>query len=242
MARRTSHSVSFEEYGRTVLGAPLQWMPPKSGNLDFLIIAGIHGEEPDTTVVLSRALRSLPRDSVHDDMGIILCANPDGLALGTRGNARGVDLNRNFASENWQKDPVFCRWHVEDTEKIPIDTGSHAASEPETSGIQHLVLERERSPRRILSLHGPLDCIDDPDCSPFGQWLAEKTGANLVPEIGYPTPGSMGSWAEERSISLVTWEFPNRGIEALSQQFVPILHDCMSRGPDKLEPCRSDSD
>jgi protein MpaA len=50
-----------EVYGQSVLGQPLEvWVPQ-----DFvpparlLLMAGIHGEEPETTCVLSRTLRSL---------------------------------------------------------------------------------------------------------------------------------------------------------------------------------------
>lgn len=214
------------------MGAPLQWLPPRRGKLKFLLMAGLHGEEPDTTVILSRALRSLAPEDIDAEVGVILCANPDGLALGTRGNCRGVDLNRNFDSHNWQPDPVSCRWHVEDSEGIPIRTGIGPASEPETSALQRLISDQK--PSRILSLHGPLDCIDDPDRSQLGEWLSAVTGSPLVQEIGYPTPGSMGSWAAENSIGLTTWEFPVEGIESLSRRFAPVLMDCLRLPLDQL--------
>jgi len=243
MPRRTSLNLSLEAYGRTVDGAPLLWLPPQSGELDLLLVAGLHGEEPDTTVVLSRGLRSRETREIQPNVGVILCANPDGLSRGTRGNALGIDLNRNFSSANWRPEPASCRWHVGDEEGIPIETGDTSGSEPETAALQDLILTWK--PKLVLSLHGPLDCIDDPEASPLGRWLSEKTGSPLVREIGYPTPGSMGSWAAEQSIPLITWEFPIEGIETLSRRFVPILEECLCLPHKKLEPggnhCASDS-
>jgi protein MpaA len=86
-------------YGRSVLGLPLEvWRPREACRL--LVFAGIHGEEPETTFALSRALRQLSTPSPH--AAVVLAANPDGLIRGTRGNARGVELNRNFPTADWQ--------------------------------------------------------------------------------------------------------------------------------------------
>ena len=80
-------------YGRSQLGNELEFWRPQ-GTCKLLVFAGIHGEEPETTFALSRALRQLSELSPH--CAVVLAANPDGLSRGTRGNARGVDLNRNF--------------------------------------------------------------------------------------------------------------------------------------------------
>ena len=86
-----------KEYGCSVLGAPLRYYPCRSA-CRLLVFAAIHGEEPETTFLLSRCLRAFDTNFKH--VAFVLCANPDGVALGTRGNANGVDLNRNFATSN----------------------------------------------------------------------------------------------------------------------------------------------
>lgn len=220
MSRRVDHTLSFESYGESVLGTSLQWIPSKE-KCKLLIVAGIHGEEPDTTVSLSRAYRSLRADELDSHVASILCANPDGVQLGTRGNANGVDLNRNFPTQTWQNTPATCRWHADEPERLPILTGSAPGSEPETTALVRLI--EHLAPSSILSLHGPLACVDDPLATPLGNWIAGKTGLPLVPDVGYPTPGSLGTWAAERNIPIVTWEFPPERIEILSRSQVPVL-------------------
>ena len=220
MSLRTELGLELKTYGHSVLKAQLSWFPP-SADCKLLIIAGIHGEEPDTTVSLSRAIRSIETADISESIGLILTANPDGLQLGTRGNARGVDLNRNFPTTNWQAEPTNCRWHADEDLALPILTGNHAGSEPETAALIELI--RSTSPDRILALHGPLACIDDPQPGPFAEWLAEETGLPLHTEIGYPTPGSLGTWGDEQGIPVTTLEFPPEGIEILSRTQVPTL-------------------
>ncbi|MEM7601223.1 MAG: murein tripeptide amidase MpaA, partial [Verrucomicrobiota bacterium] len=214
MSRRTALELPLTRYGESVSGAPLEFFPARE-TCDLLIIAGLHGEESDGTILLSRALRSIPPTAIFSNLSFVLCANPDGVSLGTRGNANGVDLNRNFPASNWSPAPSTCRWHADEEETIPILTGESAASEPETRALISLV--EKQAPRQILTLHGPLACIDDPDESPLGRWIADLTGLPLVTEIGYPTLGSMGSWAMEAELPIITWEFPPDGVETLSR-------------------------
>ncbi len=221
-SHRTALDLDLTIYGRSSLGAPLHWIPPR-GNCEILIIAGIHGEEADTTISLSRALRSIGQDDIAPNIGLVLCANPDGLALGTRGNAKGVDLNRNFPTANWQSDPTTCRWHADEEIHLPILTGELAGSESETKDL--ITIIEQSQPEVLLALHGPLACIDDPGPTPLGNWLAQKTSLPLVGDIGYPTPGSLGTWGDENDIPVVTWEFPSEGVESLSRSQVPLLCD-----------------
>ncbi len=220
MGLRTSLDLDQETYGRSRNGTPLTWIPPRA-SCSLLVIAGVHGEEPDTTVSLSRALRSIPTGAISPSVGLVLSVNPDGLNLGTRGNAKGVDLNRNFPTANWQSEPAICRWHADEELALPISTGASPGSEPETEALIGLI--QTARPARILALHGPLACIDDPEPGAFSRWLSASTGLPLLEEIGYPTPGSLGTWGAENDLPVITWEFPPEGIEILSRSQVPTL-------------------
>lgn len=212
------------QYGESVDGLPLTVYLPDSGNAEIVILASIHGDEAETTVVVSEALRCLPAGELQS--AVILCGNPDGLLRGTRGNARGVDLNRNFPTTNWNPDPVHYKTRANDARDIALSPGSAPASEPETVALLSL-LEKLR-PRAVVTLHAALACIDDAGDSYLGRQLAARCELPLIAEIGYPTPGSMGTWASERQLNLVTWELEAASLYDLKDRHVPILIDLMT--------------
>jgi protein MpaA len=211
-------------YGTSGDGLPLTVYLPDSGIAEVVILAAIHGDEPETTVAVSEALRCLP--SCDLQAAVILCGNPDGMVRGTRGNGRGVDLNRNFPTSNWSPDPVFYKSRANDARDIALSPGSHAASEPETTAL--LALLDRLKPRAVVSLHSALACVDDAGASHLGRHLAGRCALPFLTEIGYPTPGSMGTWAGEQGLNLVTLELEDESLYTLKDRHVPILIDLMT--------------
>ncbi len=211
-------------FGASLDGVPLTVYLPDTGSAEIVVLASIHGDEAETTVVVSEALRCLPGGDLR--AAVILCANPDGMLRGTRGNGRGVDLNRNFPTSNWSPDPVFYKTRANDARDIALSPGAGAASEPETAALLSL-LDRLH-PRAVVSLHAALACIDDAGGSHLGRQLAARCALPLLTEIGYPTPGSMGTWAAEQGLTLVTWELEAASLYDLKDRHVPILTDLMA--------------
>jgi len=216
------HAIS--QYGSSLEGLPLHVHLPESGAADIVVLASIHGDESETTVVVSEALRCIPRGELK--AAVILCGNPDGMLRGTRGNARGVDLNRNFPTSNWKPDQVFYKTRAHDARDIALSPGAQPASEPETVAL--LGLLGRLKPRAVVSLHASLACIDDAGNSHLGRELATRCDLPLLNEIGYPTPGSMGTWAGEQGLTLVTWELEAASLYELKDHHVPILIDLMT--------------
>lgn len=212
------------EYGKSLEGLPLTVFSPDDRGAELVILAAIHGDETETTVVVSEALRSLPAGELR--AAVILTGNPDGVVRGTRGNARGVDLNRNFPTSNWQPGEVFYKSRANDARDIALTPGAAPASEPETRAL--LALLEELQPRAIVTLHSALACIDDAGGSHLGRQLAARCELPLLTEIGYPTPGSMGTWALERDLTLVTYEVEDASLYTLKDRHVPIMLDLMT--------------
>lgn len=211
-------------YGQSYLGAPLLYFPAQVAadetDRPGMVMAGTHGDEVAAVVALSCALRSIPPDALRHH--VILAVNPDGCQLGQRCNARGVDLNRNFATSNWQQEDTVYRWNSAAEERdVLLSTGSSGGSEAETRALCELIARLQ--PGWIVTIHEPLACIEDPATSELGQWLAEALALPLVSDVGYLTPGSFGTWCAEQDWPCITVEFPPISADAASEDYLEAL-------------------
>ncbi|WON78673.1 murein tripeptide amidase MpaA [Serratia sp. UGAL515B_01] len=220
-SERGQLAMTAESYGKSHLGAPLLYFPAATRSAETgLVIAGTHGDENATLVTLSCALRSIAHEQLLHD--VILAINPDGCQLGLRSNANGVDLNRNFPSANWRAGDTIYRWNcASETRDVKLSTGGRPGSEPETQALCHLI--HRVKPNWVVSFHEPLACIEDPDNSRLGVWLAHRFALPLVTSVGYETPGSFGSWCADLSLPCITAEFPPISADAASEKYLNAM-------------------
>jgi len=172
--------------------------------LDTLILGVFHGDEPESGQLTAAFLeRMRPVDLQSVLVGVVPIVNPDGLQAQQRGNARGVDLNRNFPTLDWTEMNV-------DT---PYYSGPSAGSEPETQFI--LKLLEQYPPQKIVSVHTPYQVINyDGPAGDLAQAMALCNGYPVVSDIGYETPGSFGTYCgKERGIATVTLELPEKDFD-----------------------------
>jgi protein MpaA len=178
--------------GTSVQRRPIMCLELGEGSDVTFIMATIHGNEAAGTPLVRRLswyLREHPAMLDGRKVVLMAVANPDGMVNGSRYNARGVDLNRNFEAANRVNSK---------------QAGLTALSEPEASVIKRLILEYE--PDRIVSIHQPLNCIDYDGPA---RMLAERMGQYCplpVKKLG-ARPGSLGSYAGETlGIPIITFE------------------------------------
>lgn len=165
-----------------------------AGNLNnpsVLIIGCFHGDEPQGEYLIERYLDKKPDTNIV----FIPCLNKYGTKNGIRTNENGVDLNRNFPTQNWKK-----------TERNEFFGGEEPASEIETRFVMETV--EKYKPRLILTLHAPYKIVNyDGDALVVANAISKIIGYPVEESIGYPTPGSFGTWAGvEKGIPTITLE------------------------------------
>ncbi|WP_134739588.1 M14 family zinc carboxypeptidase [Nocardioides sp. 503] len=148
-----------------------------------VLIATMHGNEPATRRILESLRDGAPIIGV--DLWVIPTYNPDGLARGTRKNAHGVDLNRNFP----------YRWADLDGN---YESGPKPRSEPETRAVMRFL--RTVRPDRVLSFHQPLYAVDTDTKKPaFARRVARKLDLpRRALTCGGVCHGTMTGWFNRR--------------------------------------------
>lgn len=189
--------------GESLQGRPIELYVFGQGGETTLIIGGIHGNEFTTSEVafeLIAYLREHPQVYASRCIMIAPAVNPDGLAARTRGNANRIDINRNFPAKNFPRKP-----------DKRFGGGREPLSEPETQAIRDAI-EHAR-PAKIISIHsikrGRHGNNYDGPAALLAEEMGHHNGYPVLSTMGYPTPGSLGSWAGvDRGIPTITLELP----------------------------------
>jgi protein MpaA len=192
--------------GKTVSGLPIPGFRLQAGGPEVLVLGGVHGDEVEGVTAawgLFSALSEGAASELRLNLTLIPAFNFDGVLAKTRVNARGVDLNRNLPTRDWNPQAFNDRY----------PPGPSANSEPENQALTAFLDHTQ--PRFIISLHSwkPLLNVNG-DCGPEADEIHRQTGYVIEPSIGYPTPGCLGTYAGlERAMPTLTYEI-ERGLAA----------------------------
>jgi murein peptide amidase A len=167
-----------EHFGRSVRGTPLRAVRvgDPAAPRKLLVVGCIHGNECAGEAV-TRRLRVLTPPA-GTSIWVVDDVNPDGHAAGTRQNADGVDLNRNFGFRWRPLGGIF-------------NSGPRPFSEPESRAARSLI--RRVSPAITIWFHQHMNLVD----APGGDIRIERRYARLV---GLPLrrlppyPGTATRW------------------------------------------------
>lgn len=162
------------------------------------LIAGVHGDEPEGVFVLDKLFSWLKSQNITQPIVVVPIVNPDGLALKTRVNGNAIDLNRNWPSSNWTSEYAESRYNP----------GITPLSEPENIFLYNLF--RQFKPSIIFSFHTWHPLLDhNLPAKEVAEYLARFNNYKVVDYIGYPTPGSLGSYVDEvLDCGIITYELP----------------------------------
>jgi murein peptide amidase A len=153
-----------------------------------LIVGSIHGDETEGRRIVARLVGRRAERLEGVELWTIETANPDGVAAGTRGNARGVDLNRNFPW-GWRPIPRGSGYH----------SGPAPASEPETRAMRRFL--RRLRPEITVYYHQPWGRTLIP-CDRRGRRVALRYArlSGLAARDCFPSPpGSATGWQGHRA-------------------------------------------
>lgn len=180
----------------------------RSAPLTVLVVGAIHGDETAGMRIAHRLIGVAPIAGVH--LFVVPTINPDGVAAHTRGNAHGVDLNRNFP----------YRWRPLGGEEF---SGPGYLSEPESQAVYRLV--QATQPDVTIWFHQPFGLVDRPNGNPF----AAKRFSEL---IGLPLhrlpgryPGSASRWQnhEQPENTAFVAELPKNVSSSLARRGVAAV-------------------
>ena len=169
------------------------------GRPKVLVVGCIHGNECAGIAVVRRLRRRPPPRGA--DLWLVPSMNPDGRAAGTRQNARGVDLNRNFPAG----------WTLHGSPWSTYYSGPSPFSEPETRTARRLI--RAVRPRVTIWYHQHLRLVWASGGSvPAARRYAAIVGLPLLRE---QSPGGAASrWQRHR--------FPNASAFAVELPAGPL--------------------
>lgn len=173
--------IGLRRIGTSVHGRPIRafHLGDPGAKVTAVILGSMHGDERAGIRVVDALRKGARIKGVN--LWVIRTINPDGVARDTRGNARGVDLNRNFR-HHWA--PLSGSYY----------SGPRPYSEPESRALRDFL--NDVKPRFMVSFHQPLHGVGrDDERHAFQRRLARGLGLPIQAfHCSGTCHGTMTSW------------------------------------------------
>ena len=182
---------------------------------NILVLGGVHGDEIEGIIAANGLLQAFSRSFPYKlNLTLVPIFNLDGALRSQRKNAREIDLNRNLPTQDWSPEVA----------KEKYNPGPNANSEPENQALVEYI--GSFKPDFIITLHSWKPMLNvNGDCAAVANVISQHTGYVITDDIGYPTPGSLGTFSGlERSIPTITYEFERfLPAETILSKHVPAI-------------------
>ncbi|MGH7197045.1 MAG: DUF2817 domain-containing protein [Candidatus Saccharimonadales bacterium] len=210
--------------GQSVQGRSILAYRFGGGGTKIIFSGTLHGNEKSATHTLNSWIDYLEANPglIPGHMAIIVIpnVNPDGYAANTRTNAHNVDLNRNFAANNWKSGVTMPGGSY-----LEQGGGSAPLSEPESRALANYV--SAQGARLVLSYHsiGPLVAANESgDSLAIARTYGSKAGFpaygnDASGQFHYDTTGAFEDWLHDKlGIPCLLVELETRGFNEFSGQ------------------------
>ena len=202
-----------------------------SGRTAVVIVGSIQGDQDSTRDLVNSLITQINNNKQSIPAGtmfyFIPSINPDGNTSGSRYNANGVDLNRNWDTRDWRPDPPVPGY----PQGKAGAGGRTPFSEPETRALRDLLsqLQSQGVDLRVIEFHASVN-------SPNEVYAAGSRSGNVARIFAdtanysveqswsaYTPTGELLTWCEEQGIIAIDVVIPQRGVSSIERTFQALI-------------------
>ena len=217
-------ALGFDELGRSSEGRPIRGHRfGGTGAPPLLVMGGIHGDEPSSVEAVRRWRSACWRGPAPPGGRARLGAARD---QPRRDRARQQELGARRRSEPKLPRPLVH--HRPPPGIFPRPGAAVGARDAADRGA----IARE-GVAAVVAVHAPFACVNyDGPAAAWAEAVAAACGWPAQADIGYPTPGSLGSWLGiDRGLPVLTLELPARELGLHADRAAAALDEAVRAVP-----------